>query len=598
MSLDLDLTRLHAVYASGLSPERVVEDVLAHIEVVADPGIFIARVAYADLIAACRALPPFDPVLNPLWGVPFAVKDNIDVAGMQTTAGCPGFAMTPSRSARVVERLSSAGALLIGKANLDQFATGLVGVRMPYPVPRNAIDPSLVPGGSSSGSAVADAQGIVTFALDTDTAGSGRVPAGLNNIVGLKPSVGAVSCRGVLPACRTLDCVSVFAGSVDDAWTAYAVMAGMDEEESYTRSITLGRPGAMPSGLRVGVPREVDLRFFGDAAAADAWRAAASLLRFLDVGIVEIGMTPFLETAALLSEGTWISERYQAIRAFVESHPTDLHSVTRGIIEGARRLSAADAFAGSYRLQDLKRAARPVWERIDTLMVPTAPHAPTLADLAADPIGPNSALGLYTNFVNLLDLAALAVPGPWRTDHRAAGVAFIGPRECDALQASIGLTFHSASGVGMGPARKISAPIAATDTPLPHDVIELTVVGAHLSGLALNGELTTLGGRFVGSVATEPCYRLYALPGGPPHRPGLLRVPDTDGLAITVEVWALPPEGIARFVSKIPAPLGIGTLKLADGSRPKGFLCEPEGVRTSTDISSFGGWRAYLAAVG
>ena len=598
MPTDLDLIRLHAAYAQGLSPERVIDHVMARIAEVSDPGIFISRVPMADLMAASRALPPFDPARLPLWGVPFAVKDNIDVAGMPTTAGCPGFATTPGRSARVVESLTAAGALLIGKTNLDQFATGLVGVRTPYPVPRNAIDPELVPGGSSSGSAVAVAQGIVTFALGTDTAGSGRIPAGLNNIVGLKPSVGAVSCRGVLPACRTLDCVSVFAGSVDDAWAAYSVIAGVDPEDSYSRPVTLGRPGNMPPGGRIGVPRKQDLRFLGDAAAAEAWRASDALVRSLDAKIVEIDLTPFFETAALLYEGAWVAERYQAVREFIESRPADMHPVTRGIIEGARRFTAADAFAGLYRLQDMKRATEPIWQRIDALMVPTAPNAPTLADLAADPIAANSALGLYTNFVNLLDLAALAVPGPWRPDRLAAGVTFIGPRSSDAQLAGIGRAFHNASGVGMGAARTPLAPVQAKAPETPAGFCEIAVVGAHLSGLALNREITALGGCLVRATRTEPSYRLFALPGGPPHRPGLLRVADDGGTAIAVEVWALPPEGFARFVSAIPAPLGIGTLRLADGTRPKGFLCEPEGVVGATDISSFGGWRAYVSRAG
>ncbi len=595
MSIELDLIPLHAAYAQGLSAERVVEHMLARIADVADPGIFITQVTPADLKAAARALGPFDPVRWPLWGVPFAVKDNIDVAGLPTTAACPGFAHIPGRSARVVERLMEAGALLVGKTNLDQFATGLVGVRTPYPVPRNAIDATLVPGGSSSGSAVAVAQGIVTFALGTDTAGSGRVPAGLNNIVGLKPSVGAVSRRGVLPACRTLDCVSVFAGSVDDAWAAYTVIAGLDLEDCYSRAVTIGHPRAVPPRVRIGVARAHDLRFFGDDAAAAAWRASAALIATFDAEIVEIDLSPFFEVAALLYEGAWVAERYQAIRDFIERRAADMHPVTRGIISGARQLSAADAFAGLYRLQQLQRATEPVWRRIDALMVPTAPIAPTLADLAKDPIGPNSVLGLYTNFVNLLDLAAIAVPGPWRPDARAAGVTFIGPHGTDARLASIGRAFHVATGVGIGAARKPLPPVRSLALALAPGHCELAVVGAHLSGLALNSEITALGGRLLRATMTEACYRLYALPGGPPQRPGLLRVGENAGTAIAVEVWALPPDGFARFVSAIPAPLGIGTLRLADGTRPQGFLCETEGVAAATDISAYGGWRAYLA---
>jgi allophanate hydrolase len=594
-SIPIDIAGLHAAYARGLEPTRVMEQVFAAIEEAGDPGIFISLADRRAVRKAAQKLGRFDPA-RPLWGVPFAVKDNIDVAGLPTTAACPAFAYTPKASATAVAHLLAAGAVVIGKTNLDQFATGLVGVRTPYPVPRNAFDPAIVPGGSSSGSGVAVARGLVPFALGTDTAGSGRVPAGLNNIVGLKPSVGAVSTRGVVPACSTLDCVSVFAGTVDDAWAVYEVIAGEDAADPFSRPIRVGRLGPAPPHATIGIPRPADQKFFGDAAAKAAWRAAVKALEALGVDLVEIDMSPFNEVAALLYEGPWVAERYAAVAPFIGTHRREMHSVTRQIIDKAKAFSAADAFAGLYRLEALKRATEPVWRRIDMLAVPTAPCAPTLAEVAADPIGPNSRLGTYTNFVNLLDLAAIAVPGPMRKDGRAAGVTLIGPRGRDAALASLGRVFHAATAMSIGATGRPLPPLEALPAAAPPGAIELAVVGAHLSGLPLNHELRTLGASFLRTAETEPSYKLYALPGGPPERPGLVRVAAGQGHAIAAEVWALPAEGFGRFVAGIPSPLGIGTLLLADGTRPKGFLCEAESTKCARNISSHGGWRAYLAA--
>ncbi len=409
----LTVPALAKFYESGGSPRDVVEAVHARIAALGDPGIYIALKDKAAALEAASRLPPRDPARYPLWAVPFAVKDNIDVAGLPTTAACPGFAYTPEESATVVTRLEAAGAILIGKTNLDQFATGLVGVRSPYPVPRNAIDPALVPGGSSSGSAVAVAQGLVTFALGTDTAGSGRVPAALNNIVGLKPTVGAASTKGVVPACRTLDCVSVFALTVDDAWAAYGAMAGYDPNDAYSRTVPV-RAGAVEPQPVIGVPREEDLRFFGDAMQEQAYRAALAHLTAAGARLKPIDMTPFFETAALLYEGPWVAERHAAIASVLARTPDIVHPVTRRIVEGANGFSASQLFTAQYRLQALRRETASVWREISMLAVPTTPVSPTLADLAADPIGPNSRCGTYTNFVNLLDLCALAVPGPFR----------------------------------------------------------------------------------------------------------------------------------------------------------------------------------------
>lgn len=591
-----DIAGLKAAYAHGLSPAAVVEHVYDTIDKVADPGIFTALLDRKKASKAAAALRKQDRDTLPLWGVPFAVKDNIDVADMPTTAAAPSLAYKAKRTATAVQKLLDAGAILIGKTNLDQFATGLVGVRTPFPMPKNSFDPSIVPGGSSSGSAVAVARGMMPFALGTDTAGSGRVPAGLNNIVGLKPSVGAVSGAGMLPACRTLDCISVFAGTVDDAWTVYSVIAGPDEADAYSRPIALGSVMEPPPVLRLGVPRPKDLLFFGDAAARAHWKACTIRMREMGADLVDIDFTTLFETASLLYDGPWVAERFQALRGIMETKPGELHPTTRKVIEKAKSFSAADAFKGIYRLQDLKRGAEKLLAGIDALMVPTAPYPPTLEELKADPIGPNMRLGTYTNFVNLLDMAAIAVPGPLRKDKLPAGVTFIAPRGRDAFIAGIARAFHHQAAATIGATGRLLPALKQQPVAAAAGMIEIAVVGAHLSGMALNHEVKGLGGVFIRAVATEPCYELYALPGGPPKRPGLIRVAAGTGHAIATEVWALPPEGFGRFVAGIPAPLGIGTLQLGDGTRPKGFLCEAEATRGAKHISAFGGWRAFIAA--
>ncbi|MBS0241596.1 MAG: allophanate hydrolase [Proteobacteria bacterium] len=592
----LDIRTLHAHYAGGHDPAAVIETVFASIDAADDPGIFICLADRASVLAAARALPRFDPIAKPLWGVPFAVKDNIDVAGLPTTAAAPAFAYTPEKSAHAVERLIAAGALMIGKTNLDQFAAGLVGVRTPYPVPRNAVDPSLVPGGSSSGSAVAVARGLVSFALGTDTAGSGRVPAGLNNIVGLKPSVGAISTTGVVPACRTLDCVSVFALTVDDAWRAFASMAGPDATDAFSRPIEFAALRPIPKPT-IGIPRKSDLHFFGDDAAAAAWLAAIRVLDGIAARYVEIDMAPFFETAQLLYEGPWIAERLAAIKTFADGNPDQMHPVTRSIVSGANKYTAVDAFVGHYRLAELKRRVAPVLASVDAIAVPTAPFSPTLKDLRADPFKPNAQLGTYTNFVNLLDMCGIAVPGPFRPDRRASGLTFLGGRGRDAYLASLAREFHAAANVSLGATGWPLPQLEPLSASAPEGYEAIVVVGAHMSAMPLNGELTALGGVFLRAAETMPIYRLFALAGGPPKRPGLVRV-GTDGHAIRAEIWALPLKGFGRFVAGIPSPLGIGTIHLADGQRIKGFLCESEGAHGAEDISSYGSWREFVASRG
>ncbi|WP_155905196.1 allophanate hydrolase [Methylopila sp. M107] len=589
--LSLDLASLGAAYAGGVSPADVVDEVFARIEAAGDPGIFITLADRAAARKAAEALGPA-PDGRPLWGAPFAVKDNIDAAGLPTTAACPAFVYQPPEDAVSVARLKAAGAIVIGKANLDQFATGLVGLRSPYPPPKNALDPALVPGGSSSGSAVAVARGLVSFALGTDTAGSGRVPAGLNNIVGLKPTVGAIPTKGVVPACKSLDCVSVFALSVDDAYRAFAVMAGPEPTDPFSRTFRTAPLGPKPETFRVGVPTPSTRSFGGDAGAQAVYEAALADIRTLGGEILEIDFEPFFAVASLLYNGPFVAERYEAIRKFIETRPDEIHPVTRKIIENARRFDAGHAFGGLYELAAMRRALIGWWDRIDLMMVPTFPRPRTVAEVTEHPVGLNSEFGTYTNFVNLLDLCALAVPSRPRPDGLPAGVTLIAPAGADGRLASIGEQIHAIGGTPLG-ALGLSAPAAPDRAPTPApDEIALVVVGAHLSGMALNGELTRLGGRFLRAVKTAPIYRLYALP-GKVARPGLLRVAPKDGAAISTEVWALPAASVGTFITGVPAPLGFGTLTLADGSTALGFLVEAEGVVGAEDITRFGGWRAY-----
>ena len=561
-----------------------------------DPAMFIALRAEDEVRVEARRLAAGDVQALPLLGVPVAVKDNIDVAGLATTAACPRFAYLPANDATVVARLRQAGALVIGKTNLDQFATGLVGVRSPYGTPRNPLRADLVPGGSSSGSGVAVARGIVPIALGTDTAGSGRIPAGLNNIVGLKPSLGLVSTTGVVPACRSLDCVSVFARTAEDAFAALAVMAGDDPSDSYSRFAPLAPFAAPPPSLRIAVPRAADRLFFGDARAEASFETAIGIARKLGWAVVEIEITPLLEAARLLYEGAWVAERTAAVGEFIAQHPGDVHAVTKGIIAPGAKLSAVEAFRGLYRLAGYSRAARRIFAGIDALMVPTAPTNYTLADLAADPVGPNSRLGTYTNFVNLLDLCGLAVPAALTEDRMPFGVTFLAPAGRDAALAGIGAAFHAATGLPLGALSSGEAAAPPSSAPFG-DEIAIAVVGAHLSGMPLNGELTGLGARFLEATATAPDYRLFALPETMPPRPGLLRIDSARGMSIAVETWALPAAGFGRFVAAVPSPLSIGSIRLIDGRTVKGFLVEAEATIGARDVSSHGGWRAAAAAL-
>jgi len=560
----------------------------------ADPAVFITLLEEAQARAEARALADSGMSDLPLYGIPVAVKDNIDVAGIATTAACPAFRYDAGADAGAVARLRRAGAIVIGKTNLDQFATGLVGVRSPYGTPRNPFDAKLIPGGSSSGSAVAVAAGLVPLALGTDTAGSGRVPAGLNNIVGLKPSLGLISTAGVVPACRTLDCVSVFGLTVDDAFAALRVMAGPDPADPFSQARPLGDMGAMPKAFRLGVPLVGQRVFYGDRHSAAVYEAVIARMAGLGAIIAEIDIEPFYETARLLYEGPWVAERYITARSLIASAHESMHPVTRGIILGGARPTAVDAFAAFYKLQELRRVREHVFRSIDALLLPTAPTVYTVEQVLANPVELNSRLGTYTNFVNLLDMCGLALPAAMRPDGAPSGVTLLAPAGHDAMLASIGRVFHADTCLPLG-ALGLPQPRLAPVSPVAMTgEVAIAVVGAHLSGMPLTSELLALGGRLLEATTTSRDYRLYALPGTQPPKPGLIRTSDGEGVAIELEVWALPTEGFGRFVAAVPQPLSIGTITLADGRGVKGFLAEAQGIVGARDISSFGGWRAFM----
>jgi allophanate hydrolase len=564
-----------------MTPLAAIEAAIAADRAHADPALWITRVPDAALRERAGALEQEGPRDRPLWGVPVAVKDNIDVAGLPTTAACPGYAYTPAADAVCVQRLRDAGAIIVGKTNLDQFATGLVGVRSPYGVPRNVFDRARVPGGSSSGSAAAVAAGIVPVALGTDTAGSGRVPAAFGHIVGLKPTVGSISAAGMVPACRSLDTVSVFARSVDEALAVARVIAGEDAADRYSRAAPYPhlRRAALPPA-----PRIARIAVAGELAAPYA--AAAALFPGETVVI-----DTFLGIARLLYDGPWVAERTAALREVVERRPEILHPVTRAILEAGLGRRTVDAFDAFHALAAARREAEALFRRYDALLLPTTLPAPLLSEVAADPVGVNSRLGTWTNFVNLCDLAAIAVPSGFLADGRPVGVTLVGPAWSEGRLAPLADAIHRhfAGTVGATPA---PLPEPAAPDPLAADETGLFCVGAHMAGLPLNHQLTALGGRFLSTTRTRPLYRLYALG----NRPGLVRTAEGGG-AVAGEVFALPTTAIGALLAQVPAPLGFGRVELEEGPC-LGFLAETAGVAGATDITGLGGWRAWLAAQG
>lgn len=589
----LDFATLTARYRDGtLTVADLVEELDQRIAAAGDDHVWISRVPHQALAARAAALDALDADTRaglPLFGIPFGIKDNIDAAGLQTTAACPAFAYRPGEDASAVARLQAAGALLIGKTNLDQFATGLVGVRSPYGVARNPFDARYIPGGSSAGSAVAVASGLASFALGTDTAGSGRVPAAFNNLVGLKPTKGLIPLRGVVPACASLDCVSIFALTVDDAQTVLSVAGGSDADDPFSRD---GRQAAaIGRAFRFGVPRAPE--FFGDALNTALYRRAIPAFEAIGGAAVEFDYAPFLEIAKLLYEGPWVAERMAVVERIYRDRPEAILPVTRAVIGNADKFNAVDAFRAQYRLQELRHATQPLWRTIDVMVLPTAPTIYTVEEVKAEPIALNSRLGHYTNFVNLLDLAALAVPAGFRSDGLPFGVTLIAPAWHDRVLASLGGRF----------AGRLDLPLGATGhhvPPRPHREaggggMMIAVVGAHLSGMPLNHQLTEGGAALIAATRTAPHYRLYEIAGAPP-RPGLVRAGNGAGYAIDAELWSVTPALLGALLAATEGPLAIGNVELTDGRWVKGFLCEASATAGARDISEFGGWRRFLAA--
>jgi len=592
MDRSLAIADLAADYRERRStPVELIELLLERIAALSDRGIWISQLAPERVLEQARALRERDPASLPLYGIPFAIKDNIDLAGTPTTAGCPAFAYTPAQSAFVVQRLIDAGAIPLGKTNLDQFATGLVGTRSPYGV--------YISGGSSSGSAVAVAMGLASFALGTDTAGSGRIPAAFNNLLGLKPTLGRLSTGGVVPACRTLDAVSIFALGAADAARVCRVAEGFDEAEPYSRRA--GAPAREAPGgsgaFQFGVPRSEQLRFFGNDEYPRLFDAAIARLEALGGQRVPIDFAPFIEAGQLLYEGPWVAERYVVIESLLRRQADAVFPVTRQIIELGASSSAAQAFRALYRLQALRRASERVWSQIDVLLTPTAGTIYRVAEVEADPVRLNSRLGYYTNCVNLLDLAAVAVPAGFNAAGLPFGVTLIGPTWGDFTLLALAARLQRAAPVRQGAMRCSVPPEPDFDWSTGVDRVAVAVCGAHLSGLPLNYQLRDRGAVLLERTSTAAQYRLYALPGGPPYRPGLVRVaPGAAGVPIEVEVWSLPRTAFGGFVAMIPAPLGIGKVQLADGREVCGFLCEGHALASGAeDISHLGGWRPYLA---
>ncbi|MEM7700686.1 MAG: allophanate hydrolase [Pseudomonadota bacterium] len=584
----IDLSRLSpsAIASQVQSGETtaltITKDTLARLAAydAVQPQIWISRFDSDALLSAARNV---DARITkgetlPLAGVPFAVKDNIDVTGLDTTAGCPVFAYAPTENAPVIQRLLDAGAVCIGKTNLDQFATGLVGTRSPYGIPANAYNRAFVSGGSSSGSAIAVAAGLVGFALGTDTAGSGRVPAAFNHLIGMKPTKGRWSTSGLVPACRTIDCITVFTDRIEDARLVDHVVAGFDETDPYSRPLE-DRP---LTPKRIGVPKPDQRVFFGDTASEYFYdRALEQLARSAE--LIEID-TDFLDEAAkLLYEGPWVAERTAAIHDLLLSNPDAIDPTVREVVEPGLSIGAVEAFKGAYRMAALKRQADQMWEEIDALAFPTTGTTYRIRELAQAPVSLNSHFGKYTNFVNLLDMAAVAVPAGTRDDATGFGITLIGPAHSDRALMDAAQSYLEAA--------KLPAP-PPLDLEGRMDTVKLAVVGAHLEGMPLHWQLTSRDAKFVGAFETAPTYRLFAIANSTPPKPALVH--NEDGAAIKVEVYELGMAEFGSFTAEVPAPLAIGNVILDDGSSVKGFVSEPRATIGAQDITELGGWRAFV----
>lgn len=571
-----------AVNAGKTSAQAVMQDTLARLTAydAVQPQVWISRASPDHLIAAAQALDVRIAAGEqlPLAGAPFAVKDNIDVTGFQTTAGCRAFAYRPDEPSGVAELLLEAGAICVGKTNLDQFATGLVGTRSPFGVPRNAYHLDYVSGGSSSGSAVAVAAGLVSFALGTDTAGSGRVPAAFNHLVGLKPTKGRWSTHGLVPACRTLDCITVFTDRVADARLIDGVLAGFDPRDPYSKPLRNRSIGMQ----RIGVPKASQRAWFGDTQSERLFEQALETLR-LHAELIELDIEPLNEAARLLYDGPWVAERTAAIEALLIDDPDAIDPAVRAVVERGFEITAIDSFRGAYRLAEIQRSADQLWDKVDLIAFPTTGTTYRVAEVQAEPIALNSNLGRYTNFVNLLDMAAIAVPAGARANGTGFGITLIGPADSDHGLLVAAETYLKTAQLPTLPPLDLEGKM---------DTVKLAVVGAHLKDMPLHWQLSSRDAEFVGAFETAATYRLYAMADSVPPKPALVH--SDDGAAIKVEVYELDMAAFGSFVSEVPAPLAIGTVTLADGSSVKGFVAEPRATTGAQDITHLGGWRAFM----
>lgn len=578
-------------YGAGRKPTEVIAEVYDRIEARGLRPIWISLVPREEALARARSLERRSPKAGslPLYGVPFAVNDNIDVEGIPTTAACPGYSYTASQSATTVLRLIQAGAIPVGKTNMDQFATGLVGTRTPYGACSSVFDEQYIAGGSSSGSALAVATGLVPFALATDTAGAGRVPAAFNDLVGLKPTRGTLSTAGVVPACRTLDCVAILTRTCGDASVVWKASKGFDPEDPFSRSMPYGADAApwLAGRFRFGVPGPDQLEFFGDTDAADLYQAGVQRLLELGGEKVEIDFSIFRLAADLLYAGPWVAERLSSIREFVAAHGESVHPVVYELIMNAARYSAVDAFHARYRLEELRRASDAQWSRMDVLFLPTTGTIYTHEAVSAQPVETSTNLGYYTNFVNLLDLAAVAVPGGFRANGLPFGASLIGPAFSEEALLILADRFHRSQVIL--PGKPLDVGIA------PPGCTAIAVVGSHLAHQPLHWEIIESRSRLFRVARTAPNYRLFALDDTKPPTPGLVRDDGFSGPGIEVEVYVMPQDQFGHFTAAVPPPLSIGNLILDTGETVKGFLTEPYAVKGATEITNFGGWRNYLA---
>ncbi|MEE4308324.1 allophanate hydrolase [Pseudomonas alliivorans] len=591
---DLRLDSVRAAYQSGAVSPRQLILTLQEKAAELNPGyhLFIHLLSPDELEPYLAALESRELKDLPLYGVPFAIKDNIDLAGIPTTAACPDYAYTPERSATIVEQLIALGAVPMGKTNLDQFATGLNGSRSPYGPCPNSVLKEYPSGGSSSGSSLAVALGVSSFSLGTDTAGSGRVPAALNNLVGTKASKGLISTAGVVPACRTQDCVSLFTATAREASELLGLVAKLDPRDEYSRRNPAWNDATAfgaPRPFRFGVPRAQDLEFFGCVQGPLLFSDAIDHLTALGGEAVTLDLSPFLEAASLLYDGPWVAERYSVAGQLMEENPAAVLPVIRAVLAKAPAVTGVETFRAQYRLQALKAICDKALEGVDCVVTPSIGRPMTSAELLAEPVLRNSELGYYTNFVNLLDYAAVAVPSTFMDNGLPWGVTLFGRAFTDQYLLSLADAFQRHTALPLISGNTPSAPT----TVARNDRVRLVVCGAHLDGLALNGQLKQRGARLLEATQSSPDYQLYALAGGPPFRPGMVRVAE-GGVAIEVEVWELPSAELGSFLTGIPAPLGLGKVQLADGRWETGFICEPYGLEGARNISELGGWRAYL----